>query len=178
MGAVLNLRPDLFKGGARTLCSPVWPAPGGRHQPRVSLLARSPALHAPAELREDMRAWRHMTRLHMAPCPLPCRCAGAILGVPFVDCLTTMLDETIPLTGVDSRRRAVHARPRWQHLLCAMVGSRARAEAAPCTEHRLAATPPRSPRAAVIEWEEWGNPAEKQYYECGQGLLRRRQGTR
>ncbi len=24
---------------------------------------------------------------------------GAILGVPFVDCLTTMLDETIPLTG-------------------------------------------------------------------------------
>ena len=24
---------------------------------------------------------------------------SAILGVPFVDCLTTMLDETIPLTG-------------------------------------------------------------------------------
>ncbi|KAL4433270.1 hypothetical protein ABPG77_003318 [Micractinium sp. CCAP 211/92] len=40
---------------------------------------------------------------------------GAILGVPFVDCLTTMLDETIPLT--------------------------------------------------VIEWEEWGNPADKEYYE-------------
>ncbi|PRW44843.1 prolyl endopeptidase-like isoform A [Chlorella sorokiniana] len=40
---------------------------------------------------------------------------AAILGVPFVDCLTTMLDETIPLT--------------------------------------------------VIEWEEWGNPAEKEYYD-------------
>lgn len=22
------------------------------------------------------------------------------------------------------------------------------------------------PRAAVIEWEEWGNPAEKDYYDC------------
>ncbi|KAI3426332.1 hypothetical protein D9Q98_008705 [Chlorella vulgaris] len=41
--------------------------------------------------------------------------AAAILGVPFVDCLTTMLDETIPLT--------------------------------------------------VIEWEEWGNPAEKAFYD-------------
>lgn len=40
---------------------------------------------------------------------------AAILGVPFVDCLTTMLDETIPLT--------------------------------------------------VIEWEEWGNPNEKEYYD-------------
>eukprot|EP00887_Chlorella_sp_A99_P007435 scaffold2.g7435.t1 len=41
--------------------------------------------------------------------------SAAILGVPFVDCLTTMLDETIPLT--------------------------------------------------TIEWEEWGNPADPQYYE-------------
>lgn len=40
---------------------------------------------------------------------------AAILGVPFVDCLTTMLDETIPLT--------------------------------------------------VIEWEEWGNPQDKQFYD-------------
>ncbi|PSC70317.1 Protease 2 [Micractinium conductrix] len=40
---------------------------------------------------------------------------AAILGVPFVDCLTTMLDESIPLT--------------------------------------------------VIEWEEWGNPAQKEFYE-------------
>lgn len=29
---------------------------------------------------------------------------GAILGVPFVDCLTTMLDDTIPLTVVSARR--------------------------------------------------------------------------
>ncbi|KDD72882.1 prolyl oligopeptidase, partial [Helicosporidium sp. ATCC 50920] len=40
---------------------------------------------------------------------------AAILGVPFVDCLTTMLDESIPLTA--------------------------------------------------IEWEEWGNPAQKEYYD-------------
>ncbi|EFN56398.1 hypothetical protein CHLNCDRAFT_144964 [Chlorella variabilis] len=40
---------------------------------------------------------------------------AAILGVPFVDCLTTMLDETIPLT--------------------------------------------------VIEWEEWGNPQQKEFYD-------------
>lgn len=26
---------------------------------------------------------------------------AAILGVPFVDCLTTMLDETIPLTVIE-----------------------------------------------------------------------------
>eukprot|EP00730_Choanoeca_flexa_P014586 TRINITY_DN6429_c0_g1_i1.p1 TRINITY_DN6429_c0_g1~~TRINITY_DN6429_c0_g1_i1.p1 ORF type:complete len:775 (+),score=193.85 TRINITY_DN6429_c0_g1_i1:324-2327(+) len=41
--------------------------------------------------------------------------AGAIAGVPFVDVLTTMLDETIPLT--------------------------------------------------VVEYEEWGNPNEKKYYD-------------
>ncbi|GAX79477.1 hypothetical protein CEUSTIGMA_g6918.t1 [Chlamydomonas eustigma] len=40
---------------------------------------------------------------------------SAILGVPFVDCLTTMLDDTIPLT--------------------------------------------------VIEWEEWGNPQQKEFYD-------------
>lgn len=40
---------------------------------------------------------------------------AVIMGVPFVDCLTTISDETIPLT--------------------------------------------------VIEWEEWGNPAEQQYSE-------------
>ncbi|GAB4817223.1 hypothetical protein N2152v2_004269 [Parachlorella kessleri] len=40
---------------------------------------------------------------------------AAILGVPFVDALTTMLDETIPLT--------------------------------------------------VIEWEEWGNPSQKEFYD-------------
>ena len=27
--------------------------------------------------------------------------AAAILGVPFVDCLTTMLDESIPLTVIE-----------------------------------------------------------------------------
>ncbi|EDQ88026.1 uncharacterized protein MONBRDRAFT_37688 [Monosiga brevicollis MX1] len=41
--------------------------------------------------------------------------AGAVAGVPFVDVLTTMLDDTIPLT--------------------------------------------------VVEWEEWGNPHEKEYYD-------------
>ena len=35
---------------------------------------------------------------------------AAILGVPFVDCLTTMLDETIPLTGGGAAWR--HARGR------------------------------------------------------------------
>ncbi|KAI8471644.1 MAG: prolyl oligopeptidase [Monoraphidium minutum] len=40
---------------------------------------------------------------------------AALAGVPFVDCLTTMLDETIPLT--------------------------------------------------TIEWEEWGNPREPEYYD-------------
>ena len=44
---------------------------------------------------------------------------AVILGVPFVDCLTTMLDPTIPLT--------------------------------------------------VIEYEEWGNPEEKEYYEYMKG---------
>jgi hypothetical protein len=39
---------------------------------------------------------------------------AAIMGVPFVDALTTMLDDTIPLT--------------------------------------------------IIEWEEWGNPADPEYY--------------
>jgi oligopeptidase B len=41
--------------------------------------------------------------------------SAALAGVPFVDCLTTMLDDTIPLT--------------------------------------------------TIEWEEWGNPAEKEFYD-------------
>ncbi len=32
--------------------------------------------------------------------------SAAVLGVPFVDCLTTMLDDSIPLTVIEVRTRA------------------------------------------------------------------------
>lgn len=111
MGAVLNLRPDLFHGGA----AGGWPGPA-----RVARAGRRRCHQGRCCSRgEDLRSglWGcfavvlagSWSRRHnrsgpphpAAPHPVPqcARLCAAILGVPFVDCLTTMLDETIPLTG-------------------------------------------------------------------------------
>jgi oligopeptidase B len=58
--------------------------------------------------------------------------------VPFVDVLTTMLDETIPLTVVE-------------------VGSHPGARGRPCPAHRRSGLP-------CAQWEEWGNPNLEDFY--------------
>ena len=86
---------------------------------------------------------------------------SAILGVPFVDCLTTMLDETIPLTG-----RCAGLPASWPACLPACLPSAARGcpidPPHPVIPHPR---PPPSPMSAVIEWEEWGNPADPEFYD-------------
>jgi hypothetical protein len=86
MGAVLNMRPDLFHAALAG-------AP-----PRALLLAAC-TWSGPSRaccLRSSSRAWADEHARNLGPLLSPP--ARARAGVPFVDCLTTMLDETIPLT--------------------------------------------------------------------------------
>lgn len=105
---------------------------------------------------------------------------AAILGVPFVDCLTTMLDETIPLTGKGwSPEQTGCSRAVWE--LSSQVGcccgdegdeggSGHRTRRGWRVRFRLqlyqeSSRLPCCPTSAVIEWEEWGCPRDKEYYD-------------
>jgi len=65
--------------------------------------------------------------------------AGAVAGVPFVDVLTTMLDETIPLTVVE--------------VSCAET----------CVLWWLCLGD--IDYLCAVQYEEWGNPNDKKYYD-------------
>ncbi len=76
---------------------------------------------------------------------------AAILGVPFVDVLTTMLDDTIPLTttevGLPVNVAALHS------LDLRLPGEMQRHEGRGVTG------------IDFMQWEEWGCPKDKRYYE-------------
>lgn len=99
------------------------------------------------------------------------------MGVPFVDCLTTMLDESIPLTVMEYEVRlgpasdSAHRRP-----------SQRRDVRQPGACSRVALRDPKRASALSLPmcwtWiallsscdglvvQEWGNPADKAIYEC------------
>jgi len=100
---------------------------------------------------------------------------AALAGVPFVDCLTTMLDETIPLTASEWRLLWGWGCWEWGCWGCWGWGCRGwdqwgweggfmqvRGWLDVQCPQRPTPTPHQQP---AVEWEEWGNPQQPEYYE-------------
>ena len=79
--------------------------------------------------------------------------SAAIMGVPFVDVLTTMLDESIPLTTIEVCLIAPSAAAA---ALCAR-GTALHGFSCPGLQRLM--------NAGCAQWEEWGNPQDLEYYE-------------
>ena len=85
---------------------------------------------------------------------------AAILGVPFVDVLTTMLDDTIPLTTTEVALPSfwtAHLQRFLEKLHC--IDAIYTVWWDEDMARKLATG------VAAMQWEEWGCPKDKQYYE-------------